>query len=244
MPQTDPTPAAPPRLDAVDLARTAAIIGMVAFHFARDLEDFGIAPAGMTATGLWPWFARAVAGSFLFLSGVSLVLAARGGLDRRRYLVRLAQIAAAAALVSIATRLAVPQAWVFFGILHMMAAATLIGPLFLRLPSALTLAAAAFALAAPFWLRAPLFDAPWLVWTGLATYIPLSIDFVPFLPWAAPYLAGHAAARIALPHLRPAPSRAPARWHRVLAWPGRHSLAIYLIHQPVLIGLLWFATQL
>ena len=83
----------------------------------------------------------------------------------------------------------------------------------------------------------------WLVWTGLAPDRPVTADFEPFFPWFAPFLAGLATGRI-LSHL--------GLWARLslpetpllrrLAWPGRHSLAIYLIHQPVLIGLVAGAT--
>ena len=63
------------RLVAVDLARTVALCGMVVFHFTFDLELFGHLPQGTTVTGGWAVFSRVVAGSFLFLSGVSLILA-------------------------------------------------------------------------------------------------------------------------------------------------------------------------
>ncbi len=235
------------RIPALDVARTVAILCMVVFHFTVDLQDFGLIPPGTVFNGFWPYFARGIAGSFLFLSGVSLWLAYGRGLRARHWLGRFAMIAGGAAAVTAGTRLAVPQAFVFFGILHMMAAASVIGLLFLRLPAPVTLVAAAGAFVAQWYLRMPAFDAPWLLWLGLQTYVPRSIDYVPVLPWIAPYLAGLAAARIAahsgaLDRLRVAGPG--GRMARALGWPGRHGLAVYLIHQPVLIAVLTLATRL
>ncbi len=235
------------RIVLVDIARTAALAGMVVFHFTRDLEMFGMMPPGATMTGGWALFARAVAGSFLFLAGVSLWLAHGRAFRARAFVRRLGQIAAAAALVTVATYVAMPDAFIFYGILHSIAVASVIGLLFLRVPALLTLAVAAAVLILPQVLRTPLFDPPWLVWIGLAERIPRTLDFEPVFPWLAPFLAGLATARIAA---------AAGLWDRMarldlngnpiaraLAWPGRHSLAIYLIHQPVLIGLLWGSTR-
>lgn len=232
------------RIEAVDVARTVALLGMVVFHFARDLEDFGLIAAGTTVQGPWWYLARAVAGSFLFLAGVSLWLAHGQGIRWRPFLRRLLMLAAAAALVTLATRIAVPWGFVHFGILHSIAICSVIGLAFLRLPVALTLLAAAGAVAlsraGPF----AAFDSPLLWWTGLAPGVRPSIDFEPVFPWLAPLLAGIALARLA--------GRAgfwdrAAAWRgpvlRALGWPGRHSLAIYLIHQPVLIGGLWLGVR-
>lgn len=230
-----------PRLIGLDLARALALVGMAVYHFTVDLEMFGVVAPGTTVSGLWFWFARLIAGSFLFLAGFSLFLAHGGGIRWPAFLHRLAVIAAAAALISAATFYAMPDAYVFFGILHSIALCSVIGLLFLRAPLPLTLLAAGFALAAPRYLRSAVFDAPVLAWIGLSTTIPRSIDFEPVFPWLAPLLFGIASARWASgsgPVARFA-RPAPAKWLRALAWPGRHSLAIYLIHQPVLFGSLW-----
>lgn len=240
-----PRPA--PRILALDLARTAALVCMALFHFAFDLQMFGHLPAGTTTSGGWAIFARAIAGSFLFLAGISLALAHGRGIRWRSALRRLARVAAAAAAITLATRIALPDQFIFFGILHSIAFASLAGLAFVRLPPVVPLLAALAVWLAPRWLFLPAFDAPALQWVGLGTLIPRSVDFVPVFPWFAPVLLGIAlgtalARRGALERLAAWPSR-PSRTLARLAWPGQHSLAVYLLHQPVLIALLWAATQ-
>jgi uncharacterized membrane protein len=228
-----------PRIPAIDLARTVALLGMIVFHFARDLEMFGLAPIGMTMEPGWALFARIVAGSFIFLAGVSLVLAHGDGIRWRAFLRRLAMIAAAAALITLATWVTFPTTFIFFGILHSIAVASVIGLAFLRTPAWLTAGAALFVLYLPGVFRSEVLDPLWLAWTGLAARTPPSLDFVPVFPWAGMFLLGMAAAQVSTAlglwdRLRP--SSPPGRALRAATWPGRHSLLVYLVHQPVLIG--------
>jgi len=231
------------RLVVVDLARTLALAGMVVFHFTFDLELFGWLPAGTTVSGGWGVFARIVAGSFLFLAGVSLVLAHGAGLRWPAFGRRLARVAGAAALVTAVTWFALPQAFIFFGILHSIAFCSVIGVLLLRVPGILLLVLAGVVVWVDRSMAFDMLNPRWLVWTGLGSTQPWTMDFVPVFPWLGAFLAGMGVARVA--------GRA-GLWDRLrgvgarldrLAWPGRHSLAIYLVHQPVLIALVWAGTQ-
>src|SRR5690606_12637101 len=129
---------------------------------------------------------------------VSLFLAHGSGVRWTGFLRRLAMVAGAAAAISIATFLAVPDAFIFFGILHQIALASLFGLTFLRLPWALTLVAAAAVIAAPHFLRSSFFDHPAWWWVGLSTSLPRSNDYVPVFPWFGAVLAGIAAAGLAM----------------------------------------------
>lgn len=236
---------APRRIPAIDIARSAALLGMAVFHFTWDLELFGYVSPGTTITGGWAIFARVVAGSFLFLAGLSLVLAHGQGIRWRGFLRRLAMVAGAALAITAATFFAMREAFIFFGILHSIAAASLLGLLFLRAPVWLTLAAAALIFFLPDLARSPAFDPRWLAWTGLAETPPRSFDLVPVAPWFAATLVGIAAGRAGemaglWDRLR---GGEPGPLLRVAAWPGRHSLAVYLLHQPILIGLVWLYTR-
>ncbi len=223
------------RLITLDLARTLAILCMVVFHFTFDLALFGYIPFDTMSQPFWYYFARMIAGSFLFLSGVSLWLAHGQGIRWPAFWWRFAKVAGGAALVTIASIWFVPGGTILFGILHAIAAASLLGLVALRLPWVVTLSLAAVIFATAFLYRSPAFDPIWLVWTGLAETRPMMGDYVPLIPWAAPALAGVAFAKAlrADQWRRTTPSRAM----RLLAFPGRHSLIIYLIHQPILIGL-------
>lgn len=233
-----------PRIPLIDQLRGIALIAMAVYHFTWDLGFFGYIDPETATTGGWRLFARAIAGSFLFLAGFSLVLGHVQGFRPKPFLIRLGKIGLAAAIISVATWFAFPETFIFFGILHAIAAASLVGLLFVRLPVIVTLLAAAAAIAAPLYLRAPLFDHPALWWVGLSVNVPRSNDYVPLLPWLAPVLLGIAMARLfvgsSLPErLAGFGGATKVWWKSLLEKAGRHSLAIYLLHQPLLIALVY-----
>ena len=234
-----------PRIDILDVARGIALLAMASYHFTWDLEFFGYVEQGTTAHGMWKLYARAIASSFLLLAGASLVLAHSRGIRWRGFWTRFAMVAAAALAISIATYFATPDAFIFFGILHQIALGSLLGLAFLRLPPLITLAVAVFLIVSQSFLRSPVFDHPFLWWIGLAPVNPRSNDYVPLFPWFGVVLVGIAM----MTSLQSAGLTARMALIRVGAWAkpfrlaGRHSLAVYLLHQPLLIGLVWLFAQ-
>jgi uncharacterized membrane protein len=192
----------------------------------------------------WRWFARIIAGSFLFLSGIGLVLAHGREVKWRAFGRRLAIIGGAAVLVTVATWFAFPESFIFFGILHCIALSSVLALPFLRAPIAATITAAVFVLAAPWLFTDSSLDAPWLDWLGLGTFEPVTNDYVPVFPWFALVLLGTVFARLALNTRQASGFRATGKFSRAIIWAGRHSLPIYLLHQVVLLGLLYGLLQL
>ena len=242
--QTTQTPRL--RIPALDIARSLALLCMAIYHFTFDLELFGFVESGTVFSQPWRGFAMGIAASFLFLAGVSLVLAHDPIARMRPFLRRLAIIMGCALVITIATLVVFPAAFIFFGILHSIALASVVGLALRRLPVVVLLGMGLFVLILPNVFRAPLFDQPALLWLGLQTRNPVSNDFVPFFPWFAPFLFGMAAAKWAVGAgvLARVAQIAQGKWAKALGWPGRHSLAVYMIHQPVLLGLVWGASVL
>lgn len=235
------------RIAWLDAARGIALIAMAIYHFTWDLDFFGYIAPGTAATGGWRIFARLIAGSFIFLAGFSLVLGHFTQIRWRPFWIRFAKIAAAALVITVATYVIFPSSFIFFGILHLIAAASLLGLAFLRLPVIVILLCAAAALAAPHFLRSTLFDLPALWWVGLSQTVPHSNDYVPLLPWFGAFLLGMAAARLYRARARTASLAqdrlSGSRAVSLLGLAGRHSLPVYLLHQPLLIGLVYLMTQ-
>ncbi len=229
------------RLPAVDVARGAAFVAMALYHFAWDLEAFGGVWLDMQYGAFWMAARYLIAGSFLFLVGVGLVLAGRRGIDWPRAAARLLRIAGGAAAVTVATFLFIPTAFVFFGILHAILLFSLIGLAALRLPAWANLLLGLLVIALPMVVRAPVFDRPELLWIGLGPTPPPTNDFEPVFPWLGPVLLGMACARWWLACGAPGGTAGRGAVGRALGFVGRHALAAYLIHQPILVGaiLLW-----
>ena len=239
---TPPSRPSRPRLPALDAARGLALIAMATYHFSWDLEFFGYLEPGSSTQGFLRVYARLIASTFLFLAGFSLVLAQYPTLRLQPFLRRLGVIVAAAATISVATYWFTPDSWIFFGILHAIAVSSVVGLLFLKAPFIVTLVAAAVAFTLPTVLRSSSFDAPYFWFLGLSETLPRSNDYVPLLPWIGALLTGIALARFLVDRDRLGwIARLPAgpNW---LRWGGRHSLTVYLLHQPVLIAGLFLAS--
>ncbi|SFB08096.1 Uncharacterized membrane protein [Poseidonocella pacifica] len=217
----------------MDLARALALLGMVLFHTVYDLALFGLIDPLTPRLAHWRLLSIITAGSFLLISGISLTLSHGSGIRWGPFWRRFCKISAAALAITVATWLYAPGQFVYFGILHAIAASSLLALLFLRAPIWTTLSAALVVLTAP-QLWGAVHTQTWLMWLGFHTAPRAAMDYEPMLPWAGWCLLGVALARMhPLSKTPPAPG-----WTRPALWAGRHSLIIYLIHQPVLLGLI------
>jgi len=231
-----------PRIPVVDVARGVALSAMIVYHFAWDLSFLGFIDTAVGQDPAWVAFARAIAGSFLFLVGIGMVLADDAGQSWAGFFRRLAKVGLAATAITLATLFTFPDAFIFFGILHMIALGSVLALPFLRAPAPITVIAAAFVLALPHYVGWSALDPLWLAWTGLYETPPSTLDFEPVFPWFGPVLLGVAAGRVIVDtRLRGVLAGVPVRG-RVscgLQAMGRWSLVVYLVHQPILLGVLY-----
>ncbi len=222
------------RIVALDVARGLAVAAMVAFHFIWDLGNFGYIDRDFPYSLGVKAFGHTIAIAFLLVSGVSLVLAREKATGWLPFWRRFVIVAGAAGLVSFGTWLAFPPAFVFFGILHCIAIASLLAAPLLFLPWPIALLAAVVASLAPLVYSSASFNTPWLAWIGFPTLEPLTYDYRPLAPWSGALFAGVAVAQFW--RARAMPTFGNGFKEGVPSWLGRHSLGIYLLHQPALFG--------
>ena len=228
----------PPRLPVVDLARGLAIGQMVAYHFIYDLTYFGWLQFVMTEEPGWVAWRNAIVSQFLLVCGIGIGLGDAAGRSGARFWRRWRQIAAAAALVSVATAWLFGPRLIWFGILHFVAVALLLAR---RLPALgpLNLAIGAALLVIGLSVHDARFDPAWVRWIGLVAHKPATEDYVPLLPWFGVVAIGIGLAGLwrqrgfALP---PSLQRLDSPPARLLRWLGQWPLTIYLVHQPIMMG--------
>lgn len=209
----------------LDALRGVAVLWMIIFHFSYDLTILGFVDWDFSQ-GFWWVFPRVIAFTFLYCVGASLNYVHARSLRWDRLRERSLKLGLAALGVSAGTYFFFPRQWVFFGTLHCILVGSLMGaPLVNRRRVAFILMLAI--MTGQYILG---FD---IRWVSSVIQKP-SMDFIPIYPWfwaillgilLNPFLAG----------LRPLQNRS---YPRALNWMGHHSLKIYLIHQPLIYGLL------
>jgi len=260
-PEEGVTPA-PARLDRIDALRGVALIWMAAFHFCFDLANWKLLQANFYTDPLWTTQRTLILSTFLLCAGAGQAIATAQGQTWARFGRRWAQIVGCALLVSAGSWFMFPHSYISFGVLHGMAVMLIVArctaPLGAWLWPLGTLAVALPQVVSDAW-----FDTRLTNWIGLVTHKPITEDFVPVLPWLGVMWWGLAGTQWLLAH-RPAWLRSEAgqdrqnqggqtqqvpqqvrassdnhglAW-RVLVTLGRWSLTFYMVHQPLMLGLL------
>ena len=232
------------RFDRLDALRGLAIVWMALFHFSFDLNHFGLLqpPQNFHRDPFWTTQRTCIVTLFLFCAGLGQAAAMHSGLGWPRFWRRWAQVAACAVLVSAGSALMFPNSWISFGVLHGVALMLII--VRLTAPWKVWLwPLGAVALTLPHLVQHPFFDTLATNWLGLVTRKPITEDYVPVLPWLGVVWWGLAAGQWLLAKRPVLLAGALPSACAPLAALGRWPLSFYMLHQPLLIGLvlLWKA---
>ncbi|HSB47655.1 MAG TPA: heparan-alpha-glucosaminide N-acetyltransferase [Candidatus Bilamarchaeum sp.] len=220
------------RAGFVDAARGLAIVSMVIYHILFDLGYFGFAQIDLQFLPVL-LFQRAIGSTFLIVAGISMWLSETAHHSYERHFQRFLRLAPVAIAITLATWIFPHEGFITFGIIHLMALSALIGPLFFRLGKWNALLGLALVIAGslPPGLGS---SSPYLFWLGLPSPAYTALDYYPLIPWFGMILIGVYLGQ-------------SVKWDKIkvslpfqdaLETAGKNSLAIYVIHQPVIIAVL------
>ena len=226
------------RIWELDAFRGICVLGMVAVHLIFDLVDLYKIVAWDYP--VWFSFLKRWGGVLFFLvSGISATLGSRS--VRRGLLVLLAGLGITAVTYAMYRfGLANSGIIIYFGVLQCLGVCMILWPLFRKSPWwALSLFGIGI-IALGFWMELqPPLDIHYLMPLGLPGEGFSSADYFPLFPYLGFFLLGASVGRTLyskkqtlLPNVND-----KSFLLRFLQFAGRHSLEIYLLHQPVINGL-------
>ncbi|MDK2897737.1 MAG: hypothetical protein PWP04_1857 [Candidatus Atribacteria bacterium] len=230
----------------IDFWRGIAVICMIIYHLAYNLTYFG--PFNLTLyRGPWLYFQRLTASSFLFLVGLSLSITYDRDLKKEtsflfhKYLKRGLKIFSYGLLITLVTWLFMGELYVRFGILHCIGVSIILAYPFLAKRSINWIPGVIFIITG--WILHYMeFPFSYLLWLGLKPHQFYTIDYFPLLPWFGIVLIGTTVGKLLYPSYKRAFS-IPDYSHLFLIkginFLGQHSLLIYLIHQPIILLILF-----
>ncbi len=232
------------RYREIDLIRGIAILMMVLFHTLFDISFFGMYPVEVSQ-GFWRYFAFATASLFLLVVGISLTIS-RSRISPLaspfqvflKFLKRGVVIVLLGLLITLCTWLYLHEGFIVFGILHLIGVSVILSPLFFRFKKRNIVFGVLCILTG--YILSSIHGPLWLLPFGIHPAGFWSVDYEPLFPWFGVVLIGMGLGACLYPDgvRRFTPVRIPEIITRPLAFLGRHSLLIYLVHQPVIIILL------
>ncbi len=231
----------------LDFIRGLAVVMMVLYHFLYDLDYFGGYPLNVRS-GPWLYFAEATAAIFIVLVGASLTLsssrARKEGASENlfaRFFKRGLRIFSLGLVVTLATYLLIGRGFILFGVLHFIGVSIVLAYPFLRLRTFNLFAGSIFILIG-IYLQGLTFNFPWLLWLGFVPDNFYTLDYFPIFPWFGLVLIGmYLGNRFYQDGKRgfELPDLSGSFMVNLLGTLGRNSLAVYLVHQPVIVATLF-----
>ncbi|HEX9902318.1 MAG TPA: heparan-alpha-glucosaminide N-acetyltransferase [Acidobacteriota bacterium] len=230
------------RIWEIDFLRGLSIILMVFYHVGYDLSELAgiktLLGVEINLSSLFLSIAQYFfAGLFIILCGISSTLS-------RNNIRRALKLLGVAVIITAATMIYNSSSAIHFGILHCLGIGILIYGLMFEKSRPLACAAAAatvfgLSVALALFVRNVPVRFNWLLPLGITSNTYTSLDYFPLLPWLGVYLAGTALGKSIYFQKRSLiPKRLPETFINTA---GRHSLLIYVVHQPVIIAVLYIS---
>ena len=220
------------RFIELDIARGVAIVGMIFYHIIWDLSYLGIMEYNFQHIN------TLIPALFLFIVGICLSISYENNKSKTKILSRGGFLIGVGIFLSAISLLIIPDRPIYFGILHCIGTCIILSLIFYRLKYINLLVGAGVFLASfvvPLITPSP--TIPQLI-LGFHPSNPwlYTIDYFPLIPWIGVVMMGFGIGSLAykngqrqfhFPHLTSLPTK-------LTAFIGRHSLKIYLIHQPII----------
>ena len=225
-----------PRIWELDALRGLCVLGMIAVHLLFDLTSLS-GTLSFSYPG-WLLFLMDWGGvAFFLISGICASLGRRC-VKRGLVVAGCGLVVSAVTLVMYRMNMADRTILIYFGVLHCLGGCMILWAGFRKLPSRMLLALSVLLTALGLWFGTLRVNTPWLIWLGLRYPGFATSDYFPLLPFLGFFLMGGVLGRILYPNKESLlPKGIPCLgW---LQWIGRHSLPIYLLHQPLLTAIVF-----
>jgi uncharacterized membrane protein len=216
----------------IDFLRGYAIIAMVVYHLLFDLRYFAGWDINLSSGIFWA-IGRSAAILFVFLVGVSMAISYSRNKELDKFLIRGVKVLFIALSITLVTWLLFPQNYIIFGVLHLIGLSVLLSYPFLKHYKYNAIIGVLIIVVGLYFFTQPSAFAE-LLW--LLPYSFSTFDYFPIFPWFGLVLLGiYAGNRFYVEERR----FSFKNRFGIIQKLGRHSLLIYLIHQPILVGLIY-----
>lgn len=225
------------RLAGLDIFRGVAIVLMVIFHFCFDLNNFHVVHFDLKHGDFWKYYRYLIVTMFVFTSGISLKLTHKDFIKFDKVKKRVIILALASMFVSVGSYTQFPDSWIYFGILHFFLFSSIFGLFFLKVPKT----SLALAIVILFGYYYDILNTHWLfnlLQKPLHLPIYYTEDLATIFPWFGLFLLGIVFSHYKL-HYKVFNLNLfnyTGLINHFFSFIGKHSLLIYLIHQPILFG--------
>jgi uncharacterized membrane protein len=232
----------------IDTLRGIAILMMITYHFIFDLNFFGFTSTDLNSLPVLLYI-YPVGTLFLLLVGISLTLSysrVKHTLTKNqlriKFFKRGSSIFGLGLLITLATWVYPHNGFIVFGVLHCIGLSILLAYPFIqsRFPAFLV---GLLCISIGVVLRITVtVDFPWLLWLGFIPTQFYTLDYFPLLPWFGVVLIGiFLGNSLYQNNTRSFRLEDHSRFiiNRLFCFLGRNSLIIYLLHQLIIVGILY-----
>ena len=211
---------------------------MVIFHFSFDLNNFHYISVDIKHGIEWHYFRYIIVTMFVFSAGISLYLANQNHINFTKLKRRILMLFGASLLVTVGSYSQFPSSWIYFGILHFFLFASIVGLLFLRVPK-ISFFVGIFIIVG---YNYHIINMHWLyLYLQPILHLPIRYteDLASIVPWFGVFLLGlsFANTRLLNKFFNNNFFNSTNRINKSFALIGRHTLVVYLVHQPIFFGL-------